>query len=178
MKLIIDLIFYLTFCFVFNVKEFWLSFYHFWLRPFYFVLWQLTLLNICPSDKNLLFRCFQLTFFLFGSSSIYSGAQLDVLFTLPMGFSSNKIVTPILSILFLFVFAIDPPPWKSTFFFLKFWHTPWNSNNVYSTPWNFPFKPSSGILRVFSGKAKYFKGACVRYECLKDVSKTSCVSWE
>ena len=157
MKLIIDLIFYLTFCFVFNVKEFWLSFYHFWLRPFYFVLWQLTLLNICPSDKNLLFRCFQLTFFLFGSSSIYSGAQLDVLFTLPMGFSSNKIVTPILSILFLFVFAIDPPPWKSTFFFSNFGIPPGTQTTYTLPPGIFHLNPQQGFYGFFQEKPNISK---------------------
>ena len=63
---------------------------------------------------------------------------------------------------FPFKFTVTPAifkfsyrfPLKSTFFH-NFWCTPWNSNDYYPTPWNFPLLSSTRGVKIFFWKSPF-----------------------
>ena len=78
------------------------------------------------------------------------------LLTLKLSFSRKELYPPVEDIDFFpgfpvkftvtlleYFFFLHWPPWKSMFF-SQFLVYPWNSNDFYSTPWNFPLISSTG----------------------------------
>ena len=58
-------------------------------------------------------------------------------------------------------FVSNPPPGNPQLFF-KFCCTPWNSNDFYSTPWNFPLISSTILFWISSDYKKASKHTCRR----------------
>ena len=97
---------------------------------FMLILYQQTLIN-----NNSWCSILQSDIGFFQTKNIPNVEDINFFWRLPHGFQDDFIMTP-------WIFR----------FYIKFWHTPRNSNYFYSTPWNFSLISSAGGFWIFSGK--------------------------